>query len=203
MLAGAACYYKRRAESRYWDGISRYFVTYFCKSLFHLKSYCNIIESSENRNLEEKMIIREYQSSDCKELSELFYNTVHTVNAKDYTKEQLDVWATETVDLEKWNQLFKEHYTVVAVDGEIIIGFGDIDKTGYLDRLFVHKDYQGNGVATAICDKLEQAAQGKIVTHASITARPFFEKRGYKVIKKQQVERQEIVLTNFVMKRKK
>lgn len=30
------------------------------------------------------MIIREYQSADCKELTELFYNTVHTVNAKDY-----------------------------------------------------------------------------------------------------------------------
>lgn len=34
------------------------------------------------------MVIREYQVSDCKELTELFYNTVHTVNAKDYTKEQ-------------------------------------------------------------------------------------------------------------------
>ena len=54
------------------------------------------------RNL--KMIIRDYQPSDCKEITELFYNTVHTVNAKDYTKEQLDVWATGQVDLEKWNQ---------------------------------------------------------------------------------------------------
>ena len=32
------------------------------------------------------MFIREYQSSDCKELTKLFYNTVHTVNAKDYTE---------------------------------------------------------------------------------------------------------------------
>jgi len=149
------------------------------------------------------MIIREYQPSDCKILAELFYNTVHTVNAKDYAKEQLDVWATGTVDLEKWNQSFMEHYTLVAVDGEMIIGFGDIDKTGYLDRLFVHSDYQGKRVATAICEQLEQAVQGNIVTHASITAKPFFEKRGYKVVKKQQVERQGIFLTNFVMKKQK
>lgn len=145
------------------------------------------------------MLIREYQTTDCKELAELFYNTVHTVNARDYTKEQLDVWATGKVDLEKWNRSFLEHYSVVAVDNEIIIGFGDIDKTGYLDRLYIHKDYQGKGVATAICDKLEQVVQGGIVTHASITAKPFFEKRGYKVVKMQQVERQGIVLTNFVM----
>lgn len=30
-----------------------------------------------------KVIIREYQPSDCKELAELFYNTVYTVNARD------------------------------------------------------------------------------------------------------------------------
>ena len=145
------------------------------------------------------MEIRKYLESDCKILSELFYNTVHTVNAKDYTKEQLDVWATGEVDLEKWNQSLKEHYSVVAVEGEVIVGFGDIDSTGYLDRLFVHADYQRKGIATAICNQLEQAVQGNIVTHASITARPFFEKRGYTVVKEQQVERQGIFLTNFIM----
>lgn len=145
------------------------------------------------------MVIRKYQPCDCKELAELFYHTVHTINARDYAKEQLDVWAEGKIDLEKWNRSFQDHYSIVAVDNKIIIGFGDIDNTGYLDRLYVHADYQGKGVATAICNKLEQTVQGKIVTHASITARPFFEKRGYKVVKKQQVERQGIFLTNFVM----
>ncbi|MDE7313910.1 MAG: GNAT family N-acetyltransferase [Eubacterium sp.] len=149
------------------------------------------------------MVIRDYEPQDCGELAELFYNTVHTVNVKDYTKEQLDVWATGKVDLEKWDQSFREHYSVVAVDGKIIIGFGDIDKTGYLDRLYVHADYQGKGVAAAICDKLEQKASGRIITHASITARSFFEKRGYKIIREQQVERLGIYLTNFIMEKKK
>ena len=121
------------------------------------------------------MMIREYQTADCKELADLFYNTVHTVNAKDYTKEQLDVWATGKVDSKKWNQLFQEHFSIVAVENDMIVGFGDIDKTGYLDHLFIHSDYQGKGIATGICNRLEQAVQGNIVTHASITARPFFE----------------------------
>lgn len=56
------------------------------------------------------MDIRQYQQSDCKELTELFYNTVHTVNAKDYTKKQLDVWATGQVDLEKWDLSLQEHF---------------------------------------------------------------------------------------------
>ena len=147
------------------------------------------------------MQLRRYKQSDCRELAELFYNTVHTVNAADYNNEQLNAWATGHVDLEAWNKSLQEHYSIVAVDNGIIVGFGDIDQTGYLDRLYVHADYQGRGIATAICNKLEQSVSGKIVTHASVTAKPFFEKRGYKVIKEQRVERQGVFLTNFVMEK--
>lgn len=145
------------------------------------------------------MKIRRYQQSDCIKLTELFYNTVHTVNAKDYTEEQLNVWASGQVDLERWNLSLQEHYSIVAVENGIIVGFGDIDKTGYLDHLFVHADYQRKGIATAICDQLEPFVKKNITTHASITARPFFEKRGYNVKKEQQVERMGVFLTNYVM----
>lgn len=147
------------------------------------------------------MEIRLYQPTDCAELAKLFYDTVHTVNAQDYIKEQLYVWATGNVDLEKWNQSFQEHYSVVATDADAIVGFGDIDGTGYLDRLYVHKDYQRKGIASAICDKLELAIRGRIITHASITARAFFEQRGYRIVKEQQVERQKVILKNYVIEK--
>lgn len=38
--------------------------------------------------------------------------------------------------MEKWNQLLQAHYSIVAVENDAIVGFGDIDSTGYLDRLF-------------------------------------------------------------------
>ena len=152
-----------------------------------------------NRKRIYKMFIREYQSSDCEEIIKLFHNTVHTVNAKDYTKEQLDAWATGRVDLNKWDQSLREHYSLVAVENEMLVGFGDIDKSGYLDRLFVHEDYQGKGIGTMICNRLEQAVSGSVITHASITAKTFFEKRGYRVVKEQQVERKGVFLTNFEM----
>lgn len=145
------------------------------------------------------MFIREYRPSDCRELAELFYHTVHTVNAKDYSPEQLDAWAAGQVDLEQWDRSLQEQFCLVAVEDNIIVGFGDMDSTGYLNRLYVHSKYQGKGVATALCDRLEAAVPKNLVTHASITARPFFEKRGYRVVKEQQVERKGIFLTNFVM----
>lgn len=147
------------------------------------------------------MIIREYRPSDCKDIIALFLRTVHTVNAADYSEEQLDAW-TGQVDPDRWNRSFLEHYSIVAVMDDVIAGFGDIDKTGYLDRLYVHSDYQRRGIAAALCDQLEKAAEGKITTHASITAMPFFEKRGYRVLKEQYVERQGIKLKNYVMEKK-
>ncbi|MDO5417895.1 MAG: GNAT family N-acetyltransferase [Lachnospiraceae bacterium] len=148
------------------------------------------------------MYIREYQPSDCPDMAKLFYDTVHTVNARDYTEEQLNVWASGRVDLDAWNRSFLAHDTVVAVEKEKIVGFGDLDDTGYLDRLYVHKDCQGQGIATAICERLERGASGKrITTHASITAKPFFEQRGYRTVREQQVERQGIYLTNYVMEK--
>ena len=145
------------------------------------------------------MYIREYEPADCSEIAALFYQTVHEVNKQDYTSEQLNAWATGKVDLAAWNQSFLEHYTLVAVENGRIAGFGDIDETGYLDRLYVHKEHQREGIAAALCSRLEAHVQGNILTHASITARPFFQKRGYKVLREQQVERQNILLTNFVM----
>ncbi len=148
------------------------------------------------------MIIREYRPSDCKYLTELFYQTVHSINAKDYTDEQLNAWATGNVDMEEWNQSLSEHFSLVTMKDGIITGFGDIDRTGYLDRLFVHKDYQNQGIATAICEKLELAfGVSKITTHVSITAKPFFLHRGYSIIKEQQVIRSNIPLTNYIMEK--
>lgn len=146
------------------------------------------------------MTIREYNASDCAAILQLFYDTVHSVCKKDYTQPQLDAWATGKVREEEWNQSFLKHNTLVAEEGGVIVGFGDMDDTGYLDRLYVHQDYQGKGVASLICDELEQNVKAdRIVTHASITAKPFFEKRGYVPEKRQQVYRNGQELINYVM----
>lgn len=146
------------------------------------------------------MLIRKYISSDIKEIAELFYQTVHNINAKDYTEKQLNVWATGNINLSTWNESFLKHITYIAIKNNIIVGFGDIDETGYLDRLHVHKEYQRQRIASALCDELEKEFE-KIMTHASINAKPFFLSRGNKVIKEQQVIKNGIFLTNYLMEK--
>ena len=149
------------------------------------------------------MILRPYRSEDCPALARLFYDTVHTVNARDYTPEQREAWADGHVDLAAWNTSFLAHHTLVAEESSEILGFADMDSTGYLDRLYVHKDCQGQGVATALCDALEAACPVKtFTTHASLTARSFFEGRGYRVLRRQTVVRKGISLDNYVMEKR-
>lgn len=149
------------------------------------------------------MRLRAYKTEDCEAMASLFYDTVHRINARDYAPEQLSAWATGTVDLAAWNARYLSTTTLVAEENGALLGFANMDKTGYLDMLYVHADAQNRGIATALCDALERLVEAeKYTTHASITARPFFEKRGYVVVKQQNVPIRGQFLTNFVMEKR-
>lgn len=119
--------------------------------------------------------IREYLPNDYEQTAKLFYDTVHTINKADYNQPQLNAWADGNIDLSEWNNSLLNHYSLVAHLNDIIVGFGDITSDGYLDRLYVHKDYQKMGIGKLICDKLEASvSSAQINVHASITAKNFF-----------------------------
>lgn len=125
------------------------------------------------------MTLRPYQSADAAETAALFHGAVHTVAARDYTREQLAAWAPGSRDLAAWDESLLAHYALVAVQNGVIVGFGDMDEqNACLDRLYTHKDHQGQGGGNA---------------------RPFFEKRGYTVKRRQRVTRGGVWLHNYVM----
>ncbi len=135
---------------------------------------------------------------------ELFWDSVHGAACRDYTPAQLDAWASREMDGERWARTFSHHRTFVVEEGNEIWGFATLDGD-YFDHLFVSSTAQRRGVATALADRVEQTAKeqgfSRISVHASLTARPFFEKRGYRMLKQQQVERFGERLTNFVMEK--
>ncbi|WP_068621247.1 GNAT family N-acetyltransferase [Paenibacillus tuaregi] len=154
------------------------------------------------------MQIRKFQDYDIDQIVTLFYETVHTVNKKDYSQEQLDAWASKAEEpqrRESWRKSLGSHISYVAERDGRIVGFTDMTTEGYLDRLFVHKDYQGQGIAAALVDTLESEAVtlglAEVETEASVTAKPFFEAKGYKVMQPQIVERKGISLKNYRMKK--
>ena len=152
-----------------------------------------------------KWLIRKYQNEDCGQILKLFYDTVHTVNRRDYSEEQVNAWAPGRPDASAWENSLREHYTLVAEDHGKIVGFGDVDG-GYLDRLYVHRDHQGEGVSSSLGRRLEAhvAAEGyvRITVLASVTARPFFERRGYRVEEERTAKRRGARLRQFLMEKR-
>ena len=150
--------------------------------------------------------IRRLAAQDIPEMRKLFRATVLTVNSKDYTKEEVEDWASCGDSVEHWKELLAKNNYIGALDGQGgIVGFSSMNAEGYLHSMFVHKDWQGKGVATLLLSEVEKIARRygvhKISVEVSVTARPFFEKRGYKVMKEQKAKANQLWLTNYVMEK--
>ena len=128
--------------------------------------------------------IREAQQTDTIALKELFQNTVLAVNSKDYSQAEVEDWASCGDDLSNIEEMIKTHYFIVAVN---------------------HKDFQGKGIATMLLEEIERyaitAGIMRITSEVSLTARPFFEKKGYIVKEEQKRKANQLSLTNFWMAR--
>lgn len=155
------------------------------------------------------MEIRAYRESDIPQMISLFYETVHTINQRDYSQKQLDAWAPfdeMKLKLEAWKYSLSQNITNIAEMNGCILGFADMTTKGHLDRLYVHKDYQRQGVASALVKRLELEARElglhEMDTEASITAKPFFERQGYQLIMEQCVERRGVQLVNYRMSKR-
>ncbi|PHX56934.1 GNAT family N-acetyltransferase [Tychonema bourrellyi FEM_GT703] len=151
------------------------------------------------------MKVRNYEISDTQKIIQLFYDTVHQVNIRDYTKAQVDAWAPADIDIEIWMKSLSSKFTFVAEDGGIIAGFGELETNGHIDRFYCHKDFQRKGVGTQILEHIESQAKdlgmNRLFTEASITAKPFFETHKFIAIKKQEVERRGQKFINFAMEK--
>ena len=152
------------------------------------------------------MQIRKALPDDINELRELYYGTITTINSKDYNEEQIKAWAATSDRTEGFLKRIQEQYFFIAENNDRkIIGFASLDKTGYLDFLYVHKDFQNMGIAKRLLQKIIETAATlsitKLKTAASITAKPFFEKHHFKTIQQQTVRIRDIELINFKMER--
>lgn len=142
--------------------------------------------------------------ADIPELKELYRSTILTVNRQDYTAEEVEDWASCGDDNQRWLELISAFHLVVAENNEgYAVGFAAISDEGYLHLLFVHKDYQRQGVATLLYKTVEELAQHKqvikITSDVSITARPFFEKQGFTVDEEQRRKANRLYLVNYKM----
>lgn len=151
------------------------------------------------------MDIRRYKREDIDEVLRLFYFSVHGIDSE-YTDEQKNAWAPPINEMnkEEWQKTLSEHFSIVAEEDGRIIAFADLDE-GYIDRLYVHPEYQRLGIARLLVRILENVAYENgeriMTTHASKKAKPFFLSQGYKLDRENEVERRGVKMKNYLMEK--
>lgn len=152
------------------------------------------------------MVVRDYTADDAGPICRLFFETVRAVNLGDCSPEQVRAWAPEPPDPSAWHERMSGRHTLVAEERGEIVGFAELEGDGHLDMLYVGRDTIGRGVGTRLYLATEERALGlgicAIFTEASITALPFFEKRGFRVIQQNDLVVRGVGMTNYAMEKR-
>ena len=151
------------------------------------------------------MQLRKFVPSDLDAILTLFHDVVHAVGIHYYSQEQVEAWAPSHLDTQKWLESLSANITYVAIDQDKIVGFADMTKSGYIDRLYVHKNYQGKGVSTRLLKRLEDEARNiklsELTLNASIMAKPIAERYGFKIIREEKREKHGQTFVTFLMRK--
>ncbi len=148
-------------------------------------------------------IVRDYTEDDAGPICRLFYETVRSVNLGDYSPEQVRAWAPAPPDPAAWHERMSGRHTLVAEANDGLAGFLELEEDGHLDMLYCRRERVGRGVGSRLYAAAEERARGLglggIFTEASITARPFFVRHGFRVVRRNVVVRHGVELVNFSM----
>lgn len=148
---------------------------------------------------------REGNPYDLPEMLQLFKDTITMVCKKDYNADQLEAWKSGAENLERWKTVITEQYIVIAETQNKLVGFCTLNQGNYIDLMFVHKDFQHQGIASRLYSLIEKEAlrqnQKLLTADVSKTAKPFFEKMNFKIIQEQTVNVKGVDLVNYKMEK--
>ena len=138
-------------------------------------------------------------------MQKLYVDTIKAVCINDYNSEQIAVWTSSVENAERWDKVLKNQLVIVAEKNNKMVGYGTLDNGNYIDFFYIHKDFQRQGIADHILQQIESQARKRghliLSSDVSITAKPFFEKKGFKVLKEQKNIKKGVELINYKMEK--
>ncbi len=151
------------------------------------------------------MYIRKLLDDEYSEVIKLIYDSVHTVCKDDYSKKELDAWAPPSFDFIKFQKALNGCVNLVALKRNLIVGFISMEKSGYINRLYTHKDFLRQGIASSLMKKAEEWAVNHNVYELSLdssrTAKGFYIKMGFSENGVSVTSHRGVIFRNAVMKK--
>lgn len=148
--------------------------------------------------------IRNFKDGDEDELWDVFYSSIHQVCSNNYTLEQLDAWAPKSLDPKLWVSKIRSIKPIIAIKDNKVVGYADLQEDGLIDHFFVHGNYQSLGVGSRLMKEILKLGNAKtrLYSEVSHTAKAFFLRYGFEILKVQHVTMHGVSLTNNLMERR-
>ncbi len=147
------------------------------------------------------VIIETAQEQHLSAILALFTLSVNELTKQDYTSEQRKAWTSSAKNQERWLQKIKDSHFLMACDNKELVGFASLENDQHFDFLYRHPNHPNKGIATLLANAIEKCAVQKRMRQISVdsseTALPFFTKRGYQMIRTQEISRHGITLKNY------
>jgi putative acetyltransferase len=148
-------------------------------------------------------MIRRYKVGDEPFIYKIFQDAIYQIASHDYSQAQLDVWVNSLNSVEDWKKRCGEKQPYIYESEGKIAGFIELDDNGYIDCTYVLPEFYKKGVMSKLMCFVKQEAitmgNLKLFSEVSITAKPFFEKHGFKSTKENIVNKNGVSLTNYSM----
>ena len=150
------------------------------------------------------MLIRQFRAGDEAALAAVLASAVHEVAKADYNPEQLEAWAPTPFDEVRWGERIRALRPFVAEIEGTVVGYADLQASGYIDHFFVAGPYGRRGVGSALMARiLEDARERGLVelfSNVSLTAERFFARHGFIVETRQVVVSRGVELADSRMR---
>lgn len=154
------------------------------------------------------MHVRSFRPEDAAALARIFHAAVHRIGAAHYSPEQLKAWSPAVPAAERFLEWGADGRLLLAAadDGDRPLAYGDLERNGHIDHLYCRPDVAGTGVASALYDRLEAAAEaggiGLLYVEASEPARRFFLRKGFVVLHRREFAVGGVTIHNFAMEKR-
>lgn len=131
----------------------------------------------------------------------LFKQSVSKLCKNDYTKEQIYAWIN--IEQKAWEEKFaKDFVYIYEKQGKIVSFISLKEDEKMLDLLFTHPKFTRLGLAKDLLDfALKKYPYKELYVFASLSAKPFFLKNGFDVIRENKVSKEGQILKNFLMRK--